>query len=72
MSKAKTKNWLASDKKAVQKAIAAGESCERCNCCGGDLPPYEVWEELRASGRGPDCDGTVDSSGNCRAFADVM
>lgn len=66
------KPWHKSDEKTVRRAVDAGEPYQRCDCCGGWLPPREAWEELRQTGRGPDCDGTVDRSGNCRAFADVM
>lgn len=68
----KATKWLKTDRKDVHRAIAAGEPVETCSCCGGALPPYQVWEKLRQTGRGPDCDGAVDSDGNCRAFAGVM
>lgn len=47
----------------------AGEEM-RCDCCGGRLPPQEIWELHRSDG-GPDCDGSVDAAtGRCRAYAD--
>ena len=38
-----------------------------CNCCGGDLPAYEIWESNRNDAG--ECDGSVDlDTGRCRAF----
>jgi hypothetical protein len=68
----KTKQWLKADEKLVSKAIRNGEPREVCDCCGGYLPPIDVWETLRATGRGPDCDGSMDGNGNCRAFGEIM
>jgi hypothetical protein len=40
-----------------------------CQCCGGSLPSQYVWEFARDNVRG-ECAGSVDSSGQCRAFND--
>ena len=38
-----------------------------CQCCGGDLPAYDVWEANRD--RADDCTGSVGEKGRCRAFS---
>lgn len=53
-------------KKATGKKV-------HCDCCGGKLPPKDVYELVRDwdcdSG---DCDGSVDSdTGHCRAFSEI-
>lgn len=40
-----------------------------CDCCGGKLPLWDVWETLRSSDNGLECTGSVDSRGRCRAFS---
>ncbi len=41
---------------------------QTCHCCGGDLPPPDIWEAHREEAG--DCDGSVTESGRCRAYAD--
>lgn len=42
-----------------------------CNCCGGDLPPYEVWQVTRIHWLAKECPGHIDSrTGRCGGFAD--
>jgi hypothetical protein len=39
-----------------------------CACCGGLLPPRDVWEANRD--RADECTGSVDAqTGRCRSFA---
>lgn len=40
-----------------------------CDCCGGHLPPQEIWDANR--NHAGDCDGSVHpATDRCRAFAD--
>lgn len=58
--------------KALEAAKTAGEGTTRCDCCGGYLPPPSAYEDARSwdvdSG---DCDGSVQTNGNCRAFKKI-
>lgn len=41
---------------------------ETCQCCGGSLPPLDIWEANRNAA--DDCNGSVDpDNGRCRAFS---
>lgn len=38
-----------------------------CDCCGGLLPPTDIWEEN--CDYADDCTGSIDANGRCRAFS---
>lgn len=40
-----------------------------CDCCGGQLPPREIWEANRD--HAGECTGSIEpQTGRCRAYAD--
>lgn len=58
-------------RRMVAAAVRSGETNERCDCCGGALPPESAYEEARSwSVDSGDCDGSIQSrNGHCRAFS---
>jgi hypothetical protein len=59
-------------RKLLTEAHDNGEPNKHCSCCGGALPPESVYEESRSwDVESGDCDGSVQSSGRCRAFSEI-
>lgn len=53
----------------IEIAIDDGPVGLTCSCCGGDMPPREIWE-ARRNDSDAECTGSIDSQGRCRAWSD--
>ena len=51
----------------MQKTQQDSARNQTCGCCGGSMPPLEIWEANRS--HADECTGGVDEHGRCFSYS---